>query len=203
MIEQSDGTVLRADATGVTGCSRFGKGALVAGAFDQRIALTMPIESGTAGVPIFRGVAAEGGQPPDSAYGEQPWLGDAFGSYTGDTAALPVDTHQILGMIAPRGLLVMENPHVDWLGARSGSVAALGGAEIYEALGAGSHLSYVSDVQDGTHCASRAEWNGPLTRSIQAFLLGSGSPPDVFRVSGAKSGNLAEWRDWQTPVLTD
>ncbi|MDT0343623.1 glucuronyl esterase domain-containing protein [Streptomyces litchfieldiae] len=36
VIEQSGSNVLTADATGVTGCSRFGKGALVAGAFDQR-----------------------------------------------------------------------------------------------------------------------------------------------------------------------
>src|SRR5690349_16763981 len=50
VIQQSGGSILRADAMGVTGCSRFGKGAITAGAFDQRIALTMPIESGTAGV---------------------------------------------------------------------------------------------------------------------------------------------------------
>ena len=31
VIEQSDGSILRADATGVTGCSRFGKGAFVVG----------------------------------------------------------------------------------------------------------------------------------------------------------------------------
>lgn len=55
VIEQSGGNILRPDATGVTGCSRFGKGAFVIGAFDQRIALTMPIESGSAGAPIFRG----------------------------------------------------------------------------------------------------------------------------------------------------
>ena len=48
VIEQSDGSILKADAMGVTGCSRFGKGAFVVGVFDQRIALTMPIESGTA-----------------------------------------------------------------------------------------------------------------------------------------------------------
>lgn len=58
VIEQSGGNILRPDATGVTGCSRFGKGAFVIGAFDQRIALTMPIESGSAGVPIFRGSPA-------------------------------------------------------------------------------------------------------------------------------------------------
>ena len=60
VIEQSGGSILKADAIGVTGCSRFGKGAFVIGAFDQRIALTMPIESGSAGVPIFRGDPGRG-----------------------------------------------------------------------------------------------------------------------------------------------
>ena len=41
----------------MTGCSRYGKGAFIAGAFDERIALTLPVESGTAGVPIWRGIA--------------------------------------------------------------------------------------------------------------------------------------------------
>ncbi|GAA3175031.1 hypothetical protein GCM10010451_24840 [Streptomyces virens] len=203
VIEQSDGGVLRADATGVTGCSRFGKGAFVAGAFDQRIALTMPIESGSGGTGIFRGIPGESGaQPLSSAYSEQPWLGDAFGSFTGNPAALPVDTHEIVGMVAPRGLLVMENPHIDWLGARSGSVAALGGAEVYKALGAGGNISYWSDVRDGTHCAARPEWRTPLQQNIQKFLLRSGGSSGVFRVSPAKSGDLAAWRDWQTPDLT-
>ncbi|WP_371102652.1 cellulose binding domain-containing protein [Streptomyces sp. PU_AKi4] len=204
VIEQSDGSVLRADATGVTGCSRFGKGAFVAGAFDQRIALTMPIESGSAGTGVFRGIPSESGaQPLSSAYSEQPWLGDAFGSFTGSPATLPVDTHEIVGLVAPRGLLVMENPHVDWLGARSGSVAALGGAEVYKALGAGGDISYWSDVQDGTHCAARPEWRTPLQQNIQKFLLKSGSSSGVFRISPAKSGDLSAWRDWQTPSLAD
>ncbi|MEV4758468.1 cellulose binding domain-containing protein [Micromonospora sp. NPDC049559] len=204
VIEQSGGNILRADAMGVTGCSRYGKGAFAVGVLDQRIALTMPIESGTAGVPAFRAVAGESGaQPLSSAYGEQPWLGDAFGSYTGNPNGLPLDTHQLVGMVAPRGLFIMENPHVDWLGARSGSVAALGGAEIYKALGAGSNISYWSDVQDGTHCATRSEWRTPLQQNIQKFLLKTGSAAGVFRISSRKSGNLAEWRDWQTPTLTD
>ncbi|NYI03801.1 glucuronyl esterase domain-containing protein [Allostreptomyces psammosilenae] len=204
VIEQSDGSVLRADATGVTGCSRFGKGALAAGAFDQRIDLTMPIESGTAGAPVFRGIPGESGaQPLSSAYSEQPWLGDAFGPFTSNPNTLPVDTHQILAMVAPRGLFVMENPHIDWLGARSGSVAALGAAEVYRALGAASNITYWSDVQDGTHCAVRPEWRTPLQQSIQRFLLETGSAPGAFRISPSKAGNLSGWRNWQTPTLTD
>ncbi|MGC7100178.1 cellulose-binding protein [Amycolatopsis lurida] len=203
VVEQSGGSVFKAGAMGVTGCSRYGKGAFVTGAFDQRIALTMPIESGSAGAPIFRGIPGESGaQPLSSAYGEQPWLGDAFGSYTANPAGLPVDTHHLVGMVAPRGLFVMENPHIDWLAAKSGSVAALGGAEVYQALGAGSNLTYWSDIQNGNHCATRTEWQAPLQQHIQKFLLGTGNTAGVIRISGKKPGNLAEWRDWQTPTLS-
>ncbi|MER7794190.1 cellulose-binding protein [Streptomyces sp. NPDC097640] len=204
VIEQSGGNILKADAMGVTGCSRYGKGAFAIGAFDQRIALTMPIESGTAGVPIFRGIPGESGsQPLSSAYSEQPWLGDAFGSFTGNPATLPLDTHEIVSMVAPRGLFIMENPHIDWLGAKSGSVAALGAAEVYKALGAASNITYWSDIQDGNHCAVRSEWKTPLQQNIQRFLLKTGNAPGTIRISGKKPGNLSEWRTWQTPTLTD
>ncbi|MQY14476.1 hypothetical protein SRB5_46430 [Streptomyces sp. RB5] len=204
VIESNGGNILSADGTGVTGCSRFGKGAITAGAFDQRIDLTMPIESGTGGVPAMRSIAQESGsQPLSSAYSEQPWLGDAFSSYTGNPGNLPVDMHEVVGLVAPRGLFIMENPHVDWLGARSGSVSALGAAEIYKALGAQSNISYWSDVADGTHCAVRNEWKTPMTQSINRFLKNSGSAPGVFRISSKKAGNLASWRNWTTPTLTD
>jgi len=203
VIEQSGGNILRTDI-GVTGCSRFGKGAFVAGVFDQRVALTMPIESGSGGAPAFRAIAQEAGaQPLSSAYGEQPWLGDAFGSYTGNPAGLPVDTHQMVGMVAPRGLFIMENPHIDWLAAQSGSVAALGGAEIYRALGAYENITYWSAVSDGSHCASRSEWRTPLQQHIQKYLLNTGSAAGTFRIASNKSGNLAQWRDWTTPTLAD
>ncbi|MDW6063775.1 hypothetical protein SAZ11_44685 [Streptomyces sp. FXJ1.4098] len=204
VIEQSGGNILKADAMGVTGCSRYGKGAFAIGAFDQRIALTMPIESGTAGAPILRGIPGESGsQPLSSAYSEQPWLGDAFGSFTGNPTTLPLDTHEIVAMVAPRGLFIMENPHIDWLGAKSGSVAALGGAEVYKALGAGANITYWSDIQDGNHCAVRSEWKTPLQQSIQKFLLKTGNAAGTIRISSKKPGNLSEWRTWTTPTLAD
>jgi hypothetical protein len=204
VIEQSGGNILKADALGVTGCSRYGKGAFAIGVFDQRIALTMPIESGSGGAPIFRGIPGEtGSQPLSSAFSEQPWLGDAFGSFTGNPSNLPVDTHEMVAMVAPRGLFIMENPHIDWLAARSGSVAALGGAEVYKALGAGDNITYWSDIQDGTHCAVRPEWRDPLQKNLRKFLLRTSNDPGTIRISSRKPGNLAEWRDWQTPTLSD
>jgi hypothetical protein len=204
VIEQSGGSILKADSLGVTGCSRFGKGAFAVGVFDQRIALTMPIESGSAGAPILRGIPGESGsQPLSSAFNEQPWLGDAFSAFTGNPTTLPVDTHEMVAMVAPRGLFIMENPHIDWLAARSGSVAALGGAEVFKALGAGGNITYWSDVQDGTHCAVRPEWRTPLQQNLQKFLLKTGTSTGSFHISSLKAGNLADWRDWTTPTLSD
>jgi len=80
-------------------------------------------------------------------------------------------------------------------------VAALGGAEVYRALGAGANITYWSDIQDGNHCANRAEWRVPLQQHIQKYLLRTGDAAGAIRISSRAPGNLAEWRDWQTPDL--
>jgi len=201
VIAQSDGSVLKASAIGVTGCSRFGKGAFVIGVFDQRIALTMPIESGSAGVPIFRGIPGEGAQSLSSAYGEQPWLGDAFSAFTNGPTKLPIDTHEVVALVAPRGLFIMDNPHIANLGPKSGSVAALGGAEVYKALGAGDNITYYSDVQNGAHCSTRPEWAAPLKSNIRRFLTKTGSDPGIIKISPSAMGSLPGWIDWTTPAL--
>jgi hypothetical protein len=202
VIAKSDGSILRADAIGVTGCSRFGKGAFVAGVFDQRVALTMPIESGTAGVPIWRNVNAEGAQTLSSAYGEQPWFGDAFSAFINNNATTaPLDTHEGIAMIAPRGLFIMDNPHIANLGPKSAHIAALAGAEVYKALGAGDAITYYSNVANGTHCSIRPEWATPLRNNIQRFLKKTGTAAGVINAYSSATGNLATWRDWTTPTL--
>src|SRR5690606_34349172 len=164
---------LRADAVAVAGCSRYGKGALAAGAFDERIVLTIPIESGSGGVPLWRGVASGGAQPPHSAFGEQPWLADAFGAFADDVERLPIDQHAVLALVAPRGLLVLDNPHVDWLGASAGHEGVKAAAGVYALLGAQDNLGYHGDVYDARHCAWRAEWAEPARNAIRRHLHGA------------------------------
>jgi hypothetical protein len=208
VIAQSDGKILKADSIGVTGCSRYGKGAFIAGAFDQRVALTMPIESGTAGVPTWRGIAqaekGPNGNPSQSlaaAYGEQPWFADAFNAFTNAATKTPIDTHELVAMVAPRGLYVMDNPYIGELSAKYGHIAVLGGGEVYKALGAPTNYSYVSDVASGTHCSMRPEWGQPLKDNIEKFLKKTGTAPGVIKPNAMATGNLATWRDWTTPTL--
>ncbi|MGJ4804304.1 glucuronyl esterase domain-containing protein [Luteimonas sp. SDU82] len=181
--------LLRADAVGVAGCSRYGKGALAAGAFDARIALTVPIESGSGGVPLWRGVATGGAQPPHSAFGEQPWLGESFAAFAGDVERLPIDQHAVLALVAPRGLLVLDNPLVDWLGAPAGQASVRAALPAYRLLGAAGNLGYYGQVADSRHCAWRAEWDRPARDAIRRHLRGL--PAEDLAVAPAGPADLA------------
>jgi len=208
VIESQGSTILKPDAIAVSGCSRFGKGSFIAGVLDERIALTMPVESGTDGVPVWRGIAkgekGENGNPPQSmssAYSEQPWYYDGSMAIDSDPTVAPIDTHELVAMVAPRGLFIMENPHIGELASKYGHVAALGALEVYKALGVGDNLTYYSDVQSGTHCSARPEWVTPLKNNIERFLKKTGTAPGVVKASSSQTGDLSTWRDWTTPTL--
>jgi len=213
VIEQSDGKILKADAIGVTGCSRDGKGAFVAGVLDQRVALTMPMESGTGGTNIMRGAYADrdqsggtnGAQSPSSAYGEQPWLGDDFNSFTNNPNNLPIDMHEVIALVAPRGFLVLEKTASSagqWLNIPSSHAANLAAAEVYKALGVGGNMHYIN-TPTSSHCQWTANiYDTPVKDFIDKFLHKTkavGTEP-TFTATAAPS--MTKWIDWTTPTLT-
>ena len=104
-------------------------------------------------------------------------------------------------MVAPRGLFIMDNPHIANLGPKSAHVAALGGAEVYKALGAGDNITYHSNVASGTHCSARPEWVTPLRNNIQKFLKKTGNAPGAITAHSTATGKLSDWSDWTTPTL--
>jgi hypothetical protein len=208
VIAQSDGSLLRADAIGVTGCSHYGKGAFIAGAFDERVALTLPVESGTAGVPVWRGIAkaevGANGNPSQSlsnAYSEQPWFADGFAPFLSDPTTNPIDTHEVVAMIAPRGLFIMDNPYIGELSPQYGYLAAVAGAEVYKALGAPYNIGYNSGISNGAHCAMRPEWSAPLKDSIEKFLTRTGHAAEEINANSVQQAQLSDWRTWTTPAL--
>jgi hypothetical protein len=73
---EQDPSIIDPTKIGVTGCSRFGKGAFVAGVLDNRVALTVPVESGVGGTPALRliGDLDSSGEWPYHAISYQPWF---------------------------------------------------------------------------------------------------------------------------------
>jgi len=204
---------------GITGCSRNGKGALMVGAFDERIVLTIPQESGSGGVASWRVSYAEdasfGGtmtnhkvQTLDSAYGEQPWFGTALQQFgtSANVNKLPFDHHQLMGMVAPRGLMVLENTDYQWLGVNSAATDVSAAQLIYEALGVTDNIGFSNSGH--THCVPNSAEAPYVTAFIKKFLLDQ-TGTDTHAWSIAKTAfsgsnatiDKAKWIDWTVPAF--
>jgi hypothetical protein len=192
---------------GVTGCSRNGKGALIVGAFDDRIALTIPQESGSGGSASWRVSDWQTANGPtvqtlSEITGENVWFRSSFSQFDNAATKLPFDHHMIEGMIAPRALLVIENTSQVWLGDVSTYTDSMAAHEIWQALGIPDHMG-VSQIGDHDHCV----WNGSqqpeVTAYVQKFLIGGGTADtNVLKTDGGYTFDQATWAPWSVPALT-
>lgn len=185
----------------VTGCSRWGKSSAVSGSFDQRVQLVIPQESGSGGVAAWRVIPSfSKAQPIASTYNEQFWTRQDFLTNFGNSITkLPVDHHEMVGMIAPRGLLVLDNS-IDWLGPEVGWASANGAKEIYKALGAEDGLTY-SSVGGHDHCSQPASQDHWVKSYVQKYLLGGTGEAAKMEAPSSYAFDRAKWITWTTPTL--
>ena len=163
-LEQTPGASDRSARLGVTGCSRNGKGALIVGAFDERIVLTIPQESGSGGSASWRISDAQIARGRwcrrlSEITGENVWFRRSFAQFKVAARQLPFDHHMIEGMVAPRALLVIENTSQVWLGDESTYNDSMAAHAIWDALGIpdrmGVSRSATTATASGTDRSSR------------------------------------------------
>jgi hypothetical protein len=135
------------DATKVclTGVSRYGKAALVAMAFDSRIAAGFIASSGAGGSKLHRHIFGELLENV-AGRGEYHWMAGNYLKYgaleskfgTKTAADLPVDQHQLIALCAPRPCLISNGvPPGDpnWIDARGSFMATVLAGPAYRLLG--------------------------------------------------------------------
>jgi len=196
------------DATrlGITGCSRNGKGAIVAGAFDTRIRLTIAQESGSGGAAGWRvsddqSAAGEKVQTLGQIVTENVWFRDSFRQFGAHAQQLPFDQHAVMGLIAPRGLLVIENTSMEWLGNRSAWVTSLAARETWKALGAPDAMG-VAQVGGHPHCRLPVSQYGYVNAFVRKFLLNDAAADTrVMETDGGFAPTPGSWVKWSTPAL--
>ena len=191
---------------GVTGCSRNGKGALAAGALDERIALTIVQESGSGGAAAWRvsdaqRVAGQNVQTLSEIVNENVWFRTSFSQFGASATRLPFDHHQVLGLVAPRGLLVIENTSMEWLGNQSAYTDALAAREIWAALGVADRMG-ISQVGGHDHCALPASEAGEVNAFVDRFLKDQpGVDTNIVHTDGGFPVERSRWMPWKTPAL--
>jgi hypothetical protein len=125
----------------VTGHSRYGKAALVAGAFDDRIAVTAPSHSGCGGAAPYRFIYGKSEQLHNIVGAFPYWFQPKFDEFVDHVDQLPVDQHLMLAAVAPRALLSTEGTEDYWINPEGSQLTYLAAKEVYKFLGADDKIS--------------------------------------------------------------
>jgi hypothetical protein len=116
-----------------TGHSRLGKTALVAAAFDERIALVAPHQSGTGGCALSRDNDQETVERITRVFPH--WFNRTFPKFAGHEDRLPVDQHLLMCLIAPRPIFDSEADQDKWANGTSALRALREADKVYKLLG--------------------------------------------------------------------
>lgn len=144
----------------VTGHSRGGKAALLAGVLDERVALTVPNGSGAGGGGCFRV------QYPltESLWAVQLrfpyWFAPGFGQFIGHVDQLPFDQHEVRALIAPRALLTTDSLDDLWANPMGTQISFLAAREVYKFLGVPEKIGL--HYRHGKHDQTEEDFNALL-----------------------------------------
>jgi len=182
----------------VTGCSYAGKMALFAGAFDERVALTIPQESGGGGAPAWR-VTHEieaYGASEDIQRTSYDWFAGQMKQFAGDNGyKLPTDHHELMAMVAPRALLETGNTDFYWLSNRSNYITARATQQIYNTFGIGDRFGFYIDGRHG-HCATLPAEAPAIAAFVDKFLLGDTAANTDVEVTPYPTLDYSRWTAW-------
>jgi hypothetical protein len=147
----------------VTGHSRLGKAALVAGAFDERFAVVAPCGTGGGGNGAYRfsGAGRGGKEGLDEMMKKYPgWFSPKLHAFRGRVDLLPFDQHAFVALVAPRRFIALEATE-DPVSLPSAVVAAAKGAKpVFELLGVPERLA-VNFAKHG-HAYADSDWSALL-----------------------------------------
>jgi hypothetical protein len=196
----------------VHGCSYAGKMALFAGAFDERVALTLAQESGGGGINSWRlsqnFTTRTGTQVEKIDNTNYSWFLPSMQRL--DPNTLPHDHHELVAMVAPRAFVTFGNRNYEWLGDESGDKSVVAAQQVWKALGAPDGTFGYDFTTDHTHCTAAQSQVNTATAFVNKFLLGQNDNTSIAiatdpqpHMAGQAVFDLDETKvvDWQAPTL--
>lgn len=179
----------------VSGCSYAGKMALFAGAFDERIALTIAQEPGGGGAAAWR-VSETLGNVETLGRTNYAWFIESMKAFAEENVArLPHDHHELMAMVAPRALLVLGNPDYEWLADESGYVSCMAAREVWKTFGIADRFGF-SIVAGHMHCRLPESQYPEVEAFIEKFLLGNTTVDTNVAKSPFENVDAQKWYSW-------
>lgn len=181
---------------GVTGCSFAGKMALFAGAFDERIALTIAQETGGGGMCAWR-VSETLGHVETLGRTNFAWFLESMKQFEVENVnRLPIDHHEAAALIAPRALLVVGNPDWEWLAEESSYVSCRAARKVWETFGIADRMGFTI-VGGHPHCMVPESQHEDIGAFVDKFLLGKKEvDTNITKAEMYKDVDYMKWMPW-------
>ncbi len=165
------------------GHSRLGKTALLAGAFDERIAVVIPHQAGCGGSGPSRlagNTKAESVKRINTSFPH--WFNARFKEFNEEPERLPFDQHCLIAMCAPRPVLLSNAVEDKWANPDGQFELLLAADPVYRLMGskgvASKKMPAVGKLMDsplgfyiraGTHSMNRTDWGAFLDFADKHF----------------------------------
>ena len=152
----------------VTGHSRGGKAAILAGATDPRVALTAPNCSGCGGSGCYKFQAPKSEDIAAITKNFPFWFAPGFTAFIGHIDRLPFDQHELKAICAPRAFFETEALGDLWANPEGSRQTYLAAREVYKFLGVPDKIGIV--YREGKHEHNADDWNALLDFADQTFF---------------------------------
>lgn len=138
----------------VAGHSRLGKAALWAGAADTRFAAVISNNSGEGGAALSRRIFGEHIADLNKSFPH--WFNTNFKGFSQSVEELPVDSHMLLALAAPRPLYVASASDDLWADPMGELMGLTEANRVYEMLGVPERTGY--HLRPGKHNITAYDW---------------------------------------------
>ncbi len=160
----------------ITGHSRGGKAVLLAGALDERVALTAPNGSGCGGAGCYRFQAPKSEAIENILKNFPYWFEPHFSEFIGHVDQLPIDQHSIKALVAPRALLETSGLGDLWANPEGSQQSYLAAREVFDFLGVREQIgvawragNHEHNLRDWTALLDFADWRFYGKQPARAF----------------------------------
>lgn len=180
----------------VTGHSRGGKAALLAGAFDERISLVAPNCSGAGGSGASR-FADTGAETLDDIVTRFPyWFSSDFRNFMGaGKNKLPFDQHSLIALVAPRAYLCTNGLDDKWANPLGTSQTHIAANEVFTALGADEKCG-IFYIKSG-HDHNIDKWIALVDFADKVFY----GKPTTYDYKSIPYADLPKAYSWKAPAM--